>query len=119
MKRSFNLAPDLYAKMLDELSNLFFTEKTGLDIDLNFYRDDLWLSDTAVIERLEHRRGAWEVILLFAHHKIPLKFLSRRITTNSCPKKAQTMAFYMRRLAAKDQRGTLKVDIHSLNITTN
>jgi hypothetical protein len=119
MKRAFYMAPELYAKMLDELSNQFFTEKLGLDKDLNFYRDDIWLSDTAVIELLQLRKGAWEIVLLFAHHKTPLKFLSRRITSHSCPKRAKTMAFYMRRLAAKDQRGTLKVDIKDMNITLN
>ncbi len=119
MKRVFSMSAELYAKMLDELSNLFFTEKLGLDVDMNFYRNDLWLSDTAVIELLQLRKGAWEINLLFAHHKIPLKFLSRRITSHACPKRARIMAFYMRRLAAKDQRGTLSIDINDLNLTLN
>jgi hypothetical protein len=119
MKPAFSMPSELYAKMLDELSNLFFTEKLGLDSDMNFYRDDFWLSDTAVIELLQLRKGCWEINLLFAHHKTPLKFLSRRITSHTCPKRAQTMAFYMRRLAAKDQRGTLKVDINDLHLTLN
>lgn len=119
MKPSFTMPSDFYSKMLDGLSNLFFTEKLGQDIDMNFYRDDFWLSDTAVIELLQLRKGLWEVNLLFAHHKTPLKFLSRRITSHSCPKRASTMAFYMRRLAAKDQRGTLSLDINDLNLTLN
>ena len=119
MKPVFVIPPDLYAKMLDGLSNLFFTEKLGLDSDMNFYRDDLWLSDTAVIELLQLRQGSWEVNLLFAHYKTPMKFLSRRITSHSCPKRARTMAFYMRRLAAKDQRGTLTVDINDLHLSLN
>jgi hypothetical protein len=119
MKPVFMMPPALYAKMLDELSNLFFTEKLGLDADMNFYRDDIWLSDTAVIETLLLRKGTWEVSLLFAHHKMPLKFLTRRITSHSCPKRARTMAFYMRRLAAKDQRGTLSVDINDLHLSLN
>ncbi len=119
MKRGFTMPAELYAKMLDELSNLFFTEKIGLDSDMNFYRNDFWLTDAAVIELLLLRKGAWEINLLFAHHKTPLKFLSRRITSHSCPKRARTMAFYMRRLAAKDQRGTLTLDINDLNLTLN
>lgn len=119
MKPVFTMPSELYAQMLDGLSNLFFTEIPGLDVDMNFYRDDFWLSDTAVIESLLLRKGAWEVNLLFAHHKIPLKFLSRRITSHSCPKRAQVMAFYMRRLAAKDQRGTLQVDINDLHLSMN
>lgn len=71
---------------------------------MNFYCDDFWLSDAAVIEYLELRKGAWEINLLFAHHKTPLKFLSRRITSQSRPKCARTMAFYMRRLAAKTKK---------------
>jgi hypothetical protein len=119
MKSAFTIQPELYAKMLDELSNLFFTEIPGLDSDMNFYRDDLWLSDTAVIESIQLRNGSWEINLLFAHHKMPLKFLTRRITTHSCPKRAKMMAFYMRRLAAKDQRGTLTVDINDLKLSLN
>jgi hypothetical protein len=86
---------------------------------MNFYRNDFWLSDTAVIERLQKRKGTWEINLLFAHHKTPLKFLTRRITSHTCPKRAQTMAFYMRRLAAKDQRGTLSLDINDLHLSLN
>ena len=119
MKTAFSMPPEVYAKMLDGLSNLFFTEKLGLDSDMNFYRDDFWLSDTAVIELLLLRKGSWEINLLFAHHKTPLKFLSRRITSHSCPKRARIMAFYMRRLAAKDQRGTLSVNINNLNLSLN
>jgi hypothetical protein len=119
MKPIFTMPSELYAQMLDALTNLFFTEKLGFDSDMNFYRDDLWLSDTAVIESLLLRKGTWEISLLFAHHKTPLKFLSRRITSHSCPKRAQTMAFYMRRLVAKDQRGTLQVDIKDLHLSMN
>lgn len=119
MKRVFTMSTDSYSRMLDGLSNLFFTEKLGVDADMNFYRNDFWLSDTAVIESLQLRKGAWEINLLFAHHKTPLKFLSRRITSHSCPKRARTMAFYMRRQAAKDQRGTLTLDLNDLNLTLN
>jgi hypothetical protein len=119
MKRAFSMSSALYMKMLDELSNLFCTEKLGLDSDMNFYRNDFWLSDTAVIESLQLRKGTWEINLLFAHHKMPLKFLSRRITSHTCPKRARTIAFHMRRMAAKDQRGTLTLDINDLNLSLN
>lgn len=119
MKPVFHLHPALYARMLDGLSNLMFTETLGGRRDMGFYHDDLWLSDTAVIENVSRRKGAWEVILLFAHHKTPLKFIRRRITSHSCPKRAHQMAFYMRRLAAKDQRGTLCVDIDDFDLSLN
>lgn len=119
MKPVFFLSPGLYAQMLDELNNLFLTDKPGYAADMNFFRDDLWLSDTAVIDHLYRRKGTWEVTLLFAHYKTPMKFISRRIAANSCPKRAGIMAFYMRRLAAKDQRGTLKLDIADMHLSLN
>ena len=119
MKSFFSIPPELYEKMLDSLNNLFLTEKLGLETDMNFYRDDLWLSDTAVIDLLWRRNGCWEIHLLFAHHKTPLKFLSRRISSHSCPRRASIMGFYMRRLAAKDQRGTLNVNIDDLKLSKN
>lgn len=119
MKPVFFLSPGLYAHMLEGLSNLFFTDKLGFESDMNFYREDLWLSDTAVIDQLNHRKGTWEISLLFAHYKTPMKFISRRIASNACPKRAGIMAFYMRRLAAKDQRGTLKLDIADMHLSLN
>jgi hypothetical protein len=119
MKPLFQLHPDVYARMLEHLSNLVFTDRLGGIQDMGFYRDDLWLSDTAVIEYLSRRQGTWEIVLLFAHHRSPLKFISRRITSHACPRRARMMAMYMRRLAAKDQRGTLAVDMADLNLSLN
>lgn len=119
MKPPFLLDPQLYAQVLDRLSSLYFTDRLGLHGDLFFLRDDQWLSDTAVIEQVSAHKGLWVISLVFAHHKTPMKFLTRRITTHSCPKRAGMMAFYMRRLAAKDQRGTLKVDLDSFHILLN
>ena len=119
MKPRFYLHPDLYAGMLEGLSNLVFTDRLGHLADMNFYRDDVWLSDTAVVEQLVRRKGTWEVVLLFAHHRLPLKFIRRRITSHTCPKRAGLMAFYMRRLAAKDQRGTLTLNMADLRLCTN
>jgi hypothetical protein len=119
MKPIFTMSDSVYQRMLDELNKQYFTEKSGEALDMDFITDDVWLPDTAVIDNLFRRRGTWEVHLLFAHHKYPLKFLSRRITSHACPKRAAQMGFYMRRLAAKDQRGTLYVNINDLNLPLN
>jgi hypothetical protein len=119
MKHHTHISPQAYADMLEGLSNLFFTEKMGQELDLKFYRDDQWLSDTAVIERLAARAGAWDINLVFAHHKTPLKFMSRRITSHPTYAKAKIMANLMRRLAAKDQRGTLTVEVDVFKLLMN
>ncbi len=115
MKPVFKISPDL----LDGLSILFSTEKLGLESDMDFCHDDFWLGDAAVIELLQPRKGTWEISLLFVHHRTPLKFLSRRITSHSSPKRALAMAVFMRRQAAKDQRGTLTLNINDLHLSMN
>jgi hypothetical protein len=119
MKSAFVLSPALYGKMLDLLSSLHFTEKLGNQSDMNFFRQDEWLYDTAVIEQVTARKGTWEIGLLFAHHQKPMKFLSRKITSHACPKRANMIAVYMRRQAAKDQRGTLSVSLSGFNLGLN
>lgn len=111
MRPSFSLSSELYAQVLEQLGNLHFTETLGYDADLNFFRNDLWLCETAVIQKVTSRKGTWEIALLFAHHLTPLCFLSRRITHHTCSKRAGLIADLMRRLAAKDQRGTLRIDL--------
>jgi hypothetical protein len=113
MPSSFHLDENAYAQMLDGLMRLHATDKKGAEADVHFINDDFWLQDTAVVENIEMRHGEWNVYLVFAHHLKPLKFIKRKIVHFACPKKASITAHYMRRLAAKDQRGTLSVD-HSL-----
>ena len=108
-----------YTNMLAGLNSLYFSERKGNLTDFRLYYDDLWLADTAVIENLHLYRGEWEVELIFAYIANPLKFIKRRITSHSCPKRAAQQAHYMRRLAAKDQRGTLSVSASQLNTCLN
>jgi hypothetical protein len=119
MKSFFKMDDNVYQDLLDALNNQHFMELSGDSSDMDFLNDDLWLSDTAVIDHLWRRKGIWEVHLLFAHHLRPLLFISRKITQHSCPKRATLMAFYMRRAAAKDQRGTLQVDIADFKLPLN
>jgi hypothetical protein len=116
---AFSIDPAAYNALLSSLNNLHLTDKNGQDSDILFLSDDWWLSDTAVIENVTRRRGIWEIHLVFAHYKQPLKLLKRMITTTYCARKAALMAEYMKRLAAKDQRGTLKINAEDFNFVHN
>ncbi len=119
MKKSFKIDDKVYDDMLKMLNSLHFQDRVGEAKDMEFVKDDAWLADTAVIENLWRRGGTWEIHLVFAHHQKPLTFLSRNITQHTCPKRAAVMASLMRRLAAKDQRGTLRVKIENFNFSKN
>lgn len=108
-----------YSAMLDIINYLQGTEKTGKAKDLAFMNDDFWLQNTAVIESIELRKGEWNIYLTFAHYLYPLKFLKRSITHFSCRKKAIITAYYMRRLAAKDQRGTMHIQPEQFHLSCN
>lgn len=110
MSSKFYLDPHAYQELLNLFNNLHFTEVPGGIVDFNLLFDDWWLQDSAVIENLTYYRGQWDVYLVFAHYRNPLRLIKRKITTCFCRSKAETHAFYMKRLAAKDQRGTLQVD---------
>ncbi|ANI90588.1 hypothetical protein A9P82_03500 [Arachidicoccus ginsenosidimutans] len=100
--------------MLSFIENLYSTDKAGALSDTGFILDDFWLQDTAVIENIERRHGAWDVCLVFAHYLQPLKLIKRKITNFASFKKAEVTAHYMRRLAAKDQRGTMIINEKSI-----
>jgi len=96
-----------------------FEEHSSTQRDLTFIKEGTWLTDTAVIEYLTRRKGTFSINLLFAHHKQPLKLLIRSITHHSNLKKAQVMSQLFRRQAAKDQRGTFKIEESSFLIDYN
>lgn len=117
MYLKFTIYDDAYTAMLEYLDKFSTTEQRGLNEDSFFINEDFWLQDTAVVENVECRNGEWNIYLVFANHLIPLKFIKRKIVNYACPKKAALVAHYMRRQAAKDQRGTLRL---SMNLfTTN
>ena len=115
----FSIDETCYADLLAVINNLHLTEKSGIDKDLSFIFEDNWLSDTVVIDNLVKVQGAWQIRLLFAHYKEPLKFLQRSIVSFASKNKAELTAFYMRRLAAKDQRGTLQLDMNDFIFSGN
>ena len=109
----------VYNVMLCFLDNQHFTEIQGDKDDLLFLKNDWWLADTAVIDTINYKRGGWEVYLTFANYKKPLQFIVRKIIRCFSEGKAITAAHYMRRLAAKDQRGTLTLKLKDLNLCIN
>ncbi len=117
--KSFHLDPDAYDELLQLLNNQYFTETPGDLTDLNFLLDDYWLRDTAVIENIVNRAGMWEVHLVFAHYQEPFKLIKRVISSYPSKEKAELNAWYIRRIAAKDQRGTLKLNPENFCLCTN
>jgi hypothetical protein len=115
----FNIDAAAYSALMQGLNQQYFVEKKGDMSDFRLYFDDLWLADTAVIDDVHRSKGEWAVDLIFASIHNPLKFIRRFIVSHSCPKRAHQKAEFMRRLAAKDQRGTLAVSINSLEICHN
>ncbi len=113
---NFHLDKGAYDELLNLLNNQHFIEKPGCDVDMDFLSDDWWLRDTAVIENIVKRNGMWEIHLVFAHHLQPKKLIKRVISRYTCKDKAELSAWYMKRLAAKDQRGTLKIDLNDFGI---
>ncbi len=113
------LDDDAYNAMLSFLDNQHFIEKPADEENLLFLKNDWWLADTAVIDTINYKKGEWEVYLTFANYKRPLQLIVRRIIKCYSEVKAKMAAHYMRRLAAKDQRGTLTVAIKDLNLCIN
>lgn len=113
------LDDNAYHEMLCFLDNQHCIERTGEVENLMFLKNDWWLADTAVIESIRYKKGGWDVYLTFANYKKPLQLITRMIIRCFSEEKAKTAAFYMRRMAAKDQRGTLSVTIKDLNLCIN
>ena len=99
-----------YEKLLDFMNMQSLLDQKGEFTDLDLFYSDEWLLDSAVIDNVTERNGNWDVYLVFAHVVDPMKLIKRKITRCTTLKKAELAAGYMRRLAAKDQRGTLKID---------
>lgn len=113
------LDDNAYNVMLCFIDNQHFTEKSAEEDNLIFLKNDWWLADTAVIDTINYNKGGWEVYFTFANYKKPLQLIVRKITRCYSEAKAIMAAHYMRRQAAKDQRGTLTVTIKDLNLCTN
>lgn len=113
------ISSELYGLLLEQLNAMPFEDRSGDDRDIRFMADEFWLQDTAVIEHVSKEKGMYAVALVFAHHAIPFKCIRRPISSYADIKKATVSAYYMRRLAAKDQRGTLVVSLQRYNLNCN
>ena len=109
--------------VLQEMSSFLQNEKiigcVAPPGDMYFIRDGAWLKDSAVIEAINNRQGTWDVLLIFAHYKNPLLLIVRKITSCFSLQRATAAAFYIKKEAAKDRRGTLAVSIDDLNLCYN
>ena len=115
----FDLDEGAYQALLKLLNNQHHIEKTGKEQDMFFLYEDYWLKDTAVISNIVAKNGMWEIYLVFAHHTKPHQFIKRSIAQFPNREQAMIGAQYMRRMAAKDQRGTLRVNYSGFNLSNN
>jgi len=80
---------------------------------------DAWLLDAEVQTKIEEIKGRWEVSLLFVNTKDPNQILIRKIGDYRSKRLAEIYALNMQKTAAKDKRGTQKVDKSAYNFNNN
>lgn len=119
MKHPFALDEAAQTNAQRGLRELEVVERKGSRADFAPFREDRWLTDTAVIEDVARVRGEWRVGLVFAHVHDPLRLIRRHIMAHPSAQRAALHAHYMRRLAARDQRGTLTVSVGQLALCPN
>lgn len=111
---------DTYKWLLKSINiGLLYDGVKASSHDIHFIKDDTWLSETSVIEQIAQRKGTWQIDLLFAYYKEPLRFIIRKITCHTSYKQASLLGSIFRRQAAKDQRGTIIINAELLNINYN
>ncbi|MES2773988.1 MAG: hypothetical protein V4722_07375 [Bacteroidota bacterium] len=113
------ISDHVLVEMRHFLDNEINIGQAGRPVDLAFIKNGSWLKDAAVIDVIISRQGAWEVGLIFAPYKNPLQLIVRNITRCFSEQKALAAAFYLRKEAAKDRRGTLSVTINDLKLCGN
>jgi len=81
--------------------------------------EDSWLLDAEVSYRIEEVKSRWEVSLVFVDTKDPNHFLIKKIADYRSKRLAEIYAKNMQQTAAKDIRGTQKVNRNDFNINNN
>jgi len=119
MSSQRKISEHVLSEMYHFLDNEKYVGRIAHPGDMLFITDGSWLKDAAVIEVISSRQGAWDVYLIFAHYRNPLQLIVRNITRCFSEQKALTAAFYIRKEAAKDRRGTLNVSIKDLDLCSN
>lgn len=82
-------------------------------------QDDKWLLDAEVQSMVEYVKGRWIVSLVFIDTKDANHILIREIGDYRSQRLAEIAALNMKNTAAKDIRGTQKVDKDAYNINNN
>jgi len=119
MNMKVSIAAAVLSAMNSFLEREKLAEKAGDTEDLRFIVEGRWLKDSAVIDGTIYRNGGWDVYLVFVHYTNALQLIVRTITRCYSEPKAKATAFYIRKEAAKDRRGTLGVSIQMLGLCTN
>jgi hypothetical protein len=119
MSRKIKISEYVLSEMNNFLDNEKYVGQMAMSADMLFITDGSWLKDAAVIDAITNRQGAWDVYLIFAHYKNPLQLIVRNITRCFSEQKALAAAFYIRKEAAKDRRGTLTVSVKDLDLCSN
>jgi carbon monoxide dehydrogenase subunit G len=78
-----------------------------------------WLLDAEVRTKIEEIKGRWEVSLVFVNTKDPNQLLIQKIGDYRSKNLAEIYARNMQKTAAKDNRGTQKVDKSAYNFNKN
>ena len=81
--------------------------------------ESAWLMDAAVQSIVTKHKGRWEVSLRFVNPNNPRQFLIHKIADYRTKNLAEIAARYMSQTAAKDIRGTIKMDPNDFNTNTN
>ena len=82
-------------------------------------QDDAWLLDSEVQSKVEKVKGQWQVSLVFIDTKDPTRILIREIASYRSENLAKISAKYMQQTAARDPRGTQKVNKDDYNFNIN
>ena len=80
---------------------------------------DDWLMDAEVQSQIDYVNGRWEVSLIFIDTKNPKQVLIQKINDFRSENLARIAARSMQQTAAKDIRGTQKVDKDAYDIDDN
>ena len=78
-----------------------------------------WLLDAEVQYKVTPVKGRWEVSLIFINTKDPNQFLIQIIGDHRTERLAEIYGRNMQQTAAKDARGTQKVDKDAYDINNN
>lgn len=82
-------------------------------------KSDKWLLNAEVQSKIDYKNGRWYVSLLFIDISDPNQILIKEISDFRSHKLAEIAALNMKNTAAKDIRGTQKVNKNAYNFNNN